>query len=170
MLNTTSDAAAVSYVDLGNVWANDINNFGQVVGGYFGEDGLEHGFVTGANGVGLTDIGSLGGATVAVGVNDTGQVVGMSRTANQLFRAFSTGPNGSGISDLGVVGTHNDFWGASWSVAYDVNNSGQVVGKFLSSDGEHAFLTTQDGGFVDLCEGADHLALIQRVGKKRAAL
>ena len=79
-----------------------INDAGQVVG--YCRRG-PHAFITGPNGVGMTDLGTLGGDySVAYGINDAGQVVGYSSTAAGAHHAFITGPNGVGMTDLGTLG------------------------------------------------------------------
>ena len=84
--------------------------------------GIPHAFITGPNGVGMTDLGTLGGVTVSAhGINDAGQVVGESDTAAGAQHAFITGPNGVGMTDLGTLG-------GDYSDAYGINDAGQVVG------------------------------------------
>ena len=60
--------------------ATGINDFGQVVGNssYGGLANTTHAFITGPNGEGMTDLGTVGGftSTVAKGINNSGQVVG----------------------------------------------------------------------------------------------
>ena len=60
--------------------ASGINNAGQVVGEFGTAGGSSQAFITGPNGVGMTDLGTLGGGyfNSATGINDAGQVVGWS--------------------------------------------------------------------------------------------
>ena len=123
-----------------------INAAGQVVGDFYTADGAEHSFITGPNGVGMTDLSTLGGiSSEANAINDAGQVVGNSYTADGVEHAFLTGPNGVGMTDLGTLG-------GSYSDAYGINNAGQVVGDSLTADGSYRpFITGPNGvGMTDL--------------------
>lgn len=86
--------------DLGSVTATAINDAGQVVGNT--SNGT---FITGSNGVGMRDLGTLGGdMSRAYGINAAGQVVGYSSMANGQDHAFITGPDGEGMRKLGDLG------------------------------------------------------------------
>jgi probable HAF family extracellular repeat protein len=124
-------------------FARGINDAGQVVG-WFKTGFTFRPFITGPNGVGLTNIGSLGGDRgAAEGINATGQVVGYFRTATGETHAFITGPNGVGMTDLGTLG-------GSVSVASDINTAGQVAGSSLTGRANHAFITGANGvGMTD---------------------
>ncbi len=127
-------------------YAFGINAAGQVVGWSnidysFGFN--PHAFITGPNGVHMTDLGTLsggdGGSSFATGINDTAQVVGYSTTATGSTHAFITGPNGVGMTDLGTLGGTDSF-------AAGINNVGQVVGYSSDSGGNlHAFITGPNG-------------------------
>src|SRR5262245_3096273 len=119
----------------------DINTHGQVVGQMSGVSAALW-----QNGT-LTNLGSLagpGGWSIAYANNDVGQVVGMSYTSTGALRAFLVTPedtDGNGtpdrwfrdtnadgkndlMRDLGTLGGNNPT-----SLAWDVNNLGQVVGQ-----------------------------------------
>ena len=146
--------------------AVDINSAGQVVGSstyaYFDDEGCtpdapyypncggtwvsDHGpsAALWENGVGtvLIDRG------VATAINNAGQVVGSS-TDGHAYRYDSAPGSGGIIHDLGTLG------GTLFSHAYDINDSGQVVGdSYSAGNGQHAFLyngTPGSGGvMVDL--------------------
>ena len=114
-----------------------------------------HAFLTGPNGVGLKDLGTLSNGytdSQGNGVNASGQVVGTSPTSRTFIsgngtHAFLSGANGAGLKDLGTLPGGGDF-----SIGYGVNNSGQVTG--VSHNGTtdangftitHAFLSGANG-------------------------
>ena len=118
---------------------------------------LHHAFITGPDGVGMRDLGSLDGCnSMARGINDAGQVVGYFLTSVEAWlqeaptHAFITGPNGMGMRDLGTLG------GSISSYASGINDRGQVVGSSMSLTdqggyNQHAFITSPNGiGMRDL--------------------
>jgi probable HAF family extracellular repeat protein len=129
--------------------ANSINASGQAVGGTninISGDLIHHAFITGPNGVNITDIGILGGTnSEATGINASGQVVGWSDTSDGKHHAFITGPAGNGMTDLGTLGGVESF-------AAVINAGGEVVGWSDTIDGKHhAFITGINSmGMADL--------------------
>jgi probable HAF family extracellular repeat protein len=102
-----------------------------------------HAFLTGPNGVGIKDLGTLGGAeSAANGVNDYGQVVGWSDSpGNTEALGFITGRNGVGMTRLGALG--GTEFGTSGN---GINNLGRVVGYTETSDASiGAFITGPNG-------------------------
>jgi len=99
----------------------------------------------------ITDLGTLEGdfQSRAYGINDAGQVVGRSVPQGQdLGRAFLW--ESGTMTDLGTLG-------GDYSEAYDINNSGQVIGWAKNSSARsHAFLW-ENGTMTDLGTlGGDH--------------
>ncbi|SFH42841.1 probable extracellular repeat, HAF family [Nitrosospira sp. Nsp14] len=124
-------------------YASAINDSGQVAGFSYTAAG-QRAFITGPNGVGMTDLGDLGGGgSSASGINASGQVAGTSFLpgVGNTSHAFITGPNGRGMTNLGP------FEEYSLSHAYDINNTGQVVGDLSvrSDQVSHAFITGPNG-------------------------
>jgi probable HAF family extracellular repeat protein len=133
---------------LGGNWsyATGINDSGQVVGGSYTAESDYHAFITGPDGTGMRDLGTLGGVySEGRDINNAGQVAGGSWTAENLLHAFITGPDGAGMRDLGTLGGND-------SEAYGINDAGQVVGYSRTAEGSfRAFITGPDGeGMTDL--------------------
>jgi probable HAF family extracellular repeat protein len=133
--------------DLGNGGdssvALSINSPGQIVGySYiFGSD--PHGFLY-SNGV-MQDLGTLGGNySIARGINDLNQIVGDSNNINWSDRCFLY--SDGYFVDLGLLFENRNWW--TLDHAYDINNSGQIVGEGSMSINPnqgsltHAFLLT----------------------------
>lgn len=113
--------------------AEDINNQGKIVG-YNSTSGLLW-----DNGA-LTDLGQLG---IPRSINGSNQVVGSGNIAPGITHAFLW--ENDAIIDLGTIGIFIN------SVAFDINDSGQVVGNLLTGSPtlRHAFLW-ESGVMTDL--------------------
>jgi probable HAF family extracellular repeat protein len=122
--------------------ATSINSAGHAVGYSYLDASNRHAFLY-KNGV-LSDIGSFGGYSGALAINDQDVIAGFaSDQSNGTARAF--------VFSNGVM-TELDPSGIPLeSYANGINNSGQVVGEFLttSQDSFHAFLYS-GGTFTDL--------------------
>lgn len=146
--------------------ANDINNNGKIVGlshladvvdedGQIIEDGYNHAFIGDINGI--TDIGTLDGASSssAFAINELDQVVGDSYVggANYAYNAFLFADEQ--MFNLNDLVTDLSGW-EYLETAYDINNSGSIVGRGMTTNGErHAFLLTlNDGQPVEVPEPA----------------
>jgi probable HAF family extracellular repeat protein len=117
-----------------------INNGGQAVGG--GRPSNTAQAVLYSNGQ-MTSLGTLPGDTTSLArnINDEGQVVGVSQLLNNQNnpeRAFlySSGTM-YGLNDLVV-----DGYGWSLETAWDINDSGQIIGGGTLNNQPHAFLLT----------------------------
>ena len=85
----------------GDTVVSSINNNGQAAGRSLAANGQWHAFITGPNGTGMTDLGTLGGASSgADDINYKGQVVGWSvvpgviPTLSRIDRLLSPEPTG----------------------------------------------------------------------------
>jgi probable HAF family extracellular repeat protein len=129
----------------GNTEPNAINARSQVVGFFYGQDGntTTSFFYDRGTVVGLSVPGST--STAAFGINNIDQIVGSYTTGplgNQISYAFLRQPNGRFIN-LGSFGEN--------TVAFKINNRGQILAGFF--DGQHGHtLLMQPGGtaFKDL--------------------
>jgi probable HAF family extracellular repeat protein len=116
--------------------ARGINSVGQIVGSSYpsGISGLSQATIW--NGTTPTSLGNLGGITsVANAINNAGKVVGWSSTnpvgPQNAYAFIWTGGTMTALVNLANAGG---------SVAYDINNAGQVVGDTIMTGGTHATL------------------------------
>ncbi len=127
----------------GDSYASLINSSGQVAGGSCSPDrSICRAFFWSA-GTGIVDLGTLGGVnSTAWGLNNLGQVVGTADLPNGSHHAF-VWTSAMGMQDLGTLDTDPD------SVAFAINNSGQVAG-YSSGVTWRAFRWTTGGGMLSL--------------------
>lgn len=111
--------------------ANDINDFGQVVGQSAMSGGLGT-FAThwGANHI-ATTLGALGTSTIseAYAINNSGFIVGMSEDAMGLRSATLWHPHG------GIIDMHSAIGSLGSSIPWDINDNGVIVGQALIGAG-----------------------------------
>lgn len=157
--NLTATAAAysvtkITYQDGWQVFPVASSDSGIVVGYVSAQSGDENAppiikaFVW-KNGT-TTLIPSLGGATAncqAWGVNNNGDVVGESVTADGATHAFIYHSNNGQLEDLGNV------LGDAYSIAYGINDAGQVVGQHGDYYFGNAFVWSSANGVTDLGPG-----------------
>jgi len=146
-----------TFDDPSGSWANalGVNNSGQVVGWSSLQQNattpIFHAILWSG---GMQDLGTLPGwgNSKAHGINDSGQVVGNGfNSFNASFPdSFTDGHAflwSGGMQDLGTL----PGWSAS--IAYGINNNGQVVGDSFNSDSTsdtRAFLWSSESGMQDL--------------------
>ena len=98
----------------------------------------------------MTMIPALGGASAycqAWGVNNNGDVVGESANAEGDTHAFIYHSNTAQLEDLGNI------LGAIVSIAYGINDAGQVVGQYGEQYFGNAFVWSSANGITDLGPG-----------------
>ena len=112
--------------------ANGINDFGQIVGGYF--DGTtDHGFLDQYGHFTAIDVPGASLTTGASGINNFGEIVG------NFFLSNTNGVHGF-INNAGAY-TQLDFPGATLTEANGVNDLGQVVGLYEdAANNRHGYL------------------------------
>ena len=129
----------------GDIWSDayDINNSGQVAGSSFSSaSGTSRAFIY--SNKEMTNLGTLAGDTgsTAYDINDNSQVVGFSFTVNgglyDRRRAFLY--SGGIMIDLNSLIDPTSGW--QLTVAYGINNLGQIVGEGIYNGNTRAFLLT----------------------------
>jgi probable HAF family extracellular repeat protein len=128
--------------------ARDVNNAGQVTGEASTSYLEKHAFLW-ADGT-MTDLGTLGGTyCIGFGINELGQVAGVSNLDYAgPFHAFLWLPEPAyglpaGMNDLGLFGD-------AQTVAFRINDHGQIVGTFVPGDGVRRALLWENGVMHDL--------------------
>ena len=142
---TSLHAVEYTIIDLGaSVYAQEINNFGQVVG--HADIASERQAFFWENGV-LTGLGTFGGSdSYAYGINDLGQVVGFSYLSG--YNAF-----------LWQNGNTTDLYSGR---AYSINASGQIVGDSRANNNA---VLWHDGVLTDLVADYSHARCINNIGQ-----
>lgn len=95
-------------------------------------------FITGPNGIGMTNLGTLGGYwSYAYGINDSGEAVGVANTAHGEYHSFIF--SHGGITDLSLLAP---VVAAGWTDLYaqGINNNGQIAGFGNHNGHREAFL------------------------------
>jgi probable HAF family extracellular repeat protein len=136
-LNTAATAAA-GWTRL--AFAFDINDSGQIVGSGF-RGNVQSAFLLDDGAI--TDLGTLGGTSIATSINRFGQIAGMASNADGTTHAV-TWTDGV-IRDLGV-----GAGGSGFSVAYGPNIFGETAGSWSSPSGPIPMFWEADGTPVTL--------------------
>jgi probable HAF family extracellular repeat protein len=124
-----------------NSWPTAMNELGQIVGIEVNAPG--QGFIWTSE-QGIKPIPNLGGLySNPYDINNLGQVVGISETAENEWHAFLWTP-GEEIIMLPIPEE------ITYSKAYAINDSGQVVGEFQGPGVANAFSWTEEDGMVNL--------------------
>lgn len=119
-----------------------INNQGQVVGWYYDESGIGHGYVRSAIGEEFETIDHPNAVieTFVLGINDFGDVSGFYITGDEKVYGYVRSNNGE-FTDI----EHPN--GAGQTFATRIDNAGYIVGFFRDELGTHAFVRSPDGEF-----------------------
>jgi probable HAF family extracellular repeat protein len=117
--------------------AESINGSGQVAGSM---PSGSHTHAFRYNGIGWTDLGTLGGAnSYGFGINDSGVVVGRSDTKSGRSHAFYFARGR--MTDMGTLGGAN-------STATSINNSGVIVGHAETAGGGWSYAFRYQSGVM----------------------
>ena len=104
--------------------AHGINDAGQVVGVSGAPEG-DRAFITGPDGMGMRNLGTLGGQeSFAWDINDEGEVGAHSLPRQVVDTPSITDPDGKGMLDLNSLLISN---GVILTQPTDINNTGQVI-------------------------------------------
>jgi len=129
-----------------------INDNGFVTGYSYNANGYQRAVLWDIEEDTMVDIGALknaktgtyGNASTCYNINNRDQVVGNADIPNDdktftPFHAFLF-DQANGIWDLGTLTTERPEWQNGYSIAYDINNRGDVVGIAHGYDGSWSFL------------------------------
>ena len=143
---SNSFAKSYEFVDIGTLpskthsYGYDLNDYEQAVG-HLSDSAVSDDLIDFYDGFlydsgTMTDIKSYG-LNKAQGINNSGQVVGFDSTNSYIYQNGSSSPIGN--------------LGGGWSEAYDINDSGYVVGTSPKSNGEnHAYIYHTSTGMQDI--------------------
>jgi probable HAF family extracellular repeat protein len=112
-----------------------INDHGEIVGIWKDANNVRHGFLLRDGSFSSLDVPAAVGLTFAEGINNAGEVVGRYLDSNSVLHGF--------VLSKGIY-TTLDFPGASDSVAFGLNDQGQIVGTYNGGTG--GFIATPVGG------------------------
>ena len=137
----------------GKTRAWNINNQGQIVG-----ESNERAVLWEQSTANPLDLGDLGGATsFANRIIDSGQIVGWADTSPDDGLAHAFLFEGGALNDLGTLNTENPEYNYGYSLAYDINSAGHVVGVAHTNGWLlHAFVWDLDNGMTDLGTHPDY--------------
>jgi probable HAF family extracellular repeat protein len=123
-----------------------INNNGQVVG-TTGVGGLNHAFLWTAQ-AGMSDLGAFGGiASFGYAINDGGAIVGYFVDGANHMHGFVY--SGGSVTDIEAdVKAKFGGWTGANSGANSINNSGLVVGEYMTNDYSQAYGYMWVGGSI----------------------
>ena len=131
-----------SISSIGDSFATNINNQGQVVGYSRITAGASHAFlwdsINGMQDLGTLYPSSIGNPSFGLGLNDKGQVVGTSYSPETNNHAF-VWENGL-MTDLNTL--RDPDFGFTLSQAQAINNKGQIVATSLLTSSVRAFVLT----------------------------
>ncbi|WP_394842225.1 hypothetical protein LZC95_34740 [Pendulispora brunnea] len=135
------------------LWAEGMNEAGDIVGNYVTDDGLHHSFIWSPTGdpanERATDLGSLGGFwTTATGIANDGSIAGTAQNGQGVNEAFIWTPTMS-MAGLGNLGGFT-------STVTSISDSGAVAGTSQSITGQfHAFRVADGAPSGCLFKGHD---------------
>lgn len=143
-----ASAGPWSIYEIGNLGGTEtsvygINSRGQVVGqSDLVGDRIQHAFLTGINGVGITDLTPASNiGTSGRDINASGQIIGnLDATFSTGNRGFITNANGAALTAIGTFPSQR-------TIVFGLNDLGQAVGDFLPAAGSsrRAFVTDSSG-------------------------
>ncbi len=113
--------------------ANDVNDAGQIVGGYLDSSGVSHGYEFSGGKFTTVDV-PFAGATGSTddAINNSGEIVGGWTDSGGVTHGFTL-----------IAGAYAsfDYPGATFTTTLDVNNAGEIVGFYNDTSGVgHGFL------------------------------